>query len=462
MDTDALAAGIVLLIPVFLILTLVGLVLLFRKWREEVRTRKELEKRLEPIRSLDDEIANLNGQIEKQRTVLGAEKADKENEIQTLRATYAEKRVYLDEILKRVAIYDEKLELGELGIYEPHFDFDDSEAFKQAIKDNREKQKKLVKDKRAVGANNGWTVDGSAAKGRTMINRQIRLTLRAFNNECAAAIANVRWNNVDTMEARIEKAAEQIDKLNESMSIKISDEYILAKLSELHLTHEYREKQKEEKEERAEMRAADREEKRLEAEARRAEKEEQKYQKLLEKARQEAGADGGTEELKAKIAALEADLAEAHEVVERAHAMAELTKCGYVYVISNVGSFGDEIVKIGMTRRLDPNDRVKELGDASVPFTFDTHAMIYSDDAPGLETALHQEFAEQRVNMANFRKEFFRVSLDQVEDAVGRLAPDASFFKDREAQEWHETLARRKEALTASAENITADLPDAI
>lgn len=190
------------------------------------------------------------------------------------------------------------------------------------------------------------------------------------------------------------------------------------------------------------MKRAEREEKKLLAEADAAEKEENKYLKLLEKARKEIGADA------ARIAELERALNEAHAKTERARAMAEMTKSGYVYIISNVGSFGEDVVKIGLTRRLEPDDRVRELGDASVPFGFDTHAMIYSDEAPALETALHSEFADRRINMSNMRKEFFRVSLEEVEEAVQRLSPEASFFKDREAQEWHETLARRNQMLT--------------
>ena len=139
--------------------------------------------------------------------------------------------------------------------------------------------------------------------------------------------------------------------------------------------------------------------------------------------------------------------------------MAEMTKSGYVYIISNIGSFGEDVVKIGLTRRLDPDDRVRELGDASVPFGFDTHAMIYSDEAPALEFALHREFADRRINMTNFRKEFFRVSLDEVEQAVARLAPSASFFRDREAQEWHETLARRNETLAQLKVSVETMLP---
>lgn len=135
----------------------------------------------------------------------------------------------------------------------------------------------------------------------------------------------------------------------------------------------------------------------------------------------------------------------------RARAMATRTRSGYVYVVSNNGSFGRGVVKIGLSRRLDPAERVRELGDASVPFDFDVHAMIYSDDAPALERALHGEFHRLRVNRQNCRKEFFRAGLDDVERAVRRLAPEAVFFRDMEAQEYCEFLSRRQQALLSQA-----------
>ena len=154
-------------------------------------------------------------------------------------------------------------------------------------------------------------------------------------------------------------------------------------------------------------------------------------------------------------------MAEAQAKSERARAMAEITRSGYVYIISNIGSFGDDMVKIGSTRRLDPDDRVRELGGASVPFRFDTHAMIYSEDAPALEAALHTEFTDHRVNAANMRKEFFRITLDKVEEAVRTLAPNAGFFRDREAQEWHETLALRREVLV-DMQKASDEFPESI
>jgi hypothetical protein len=276
-----------------------------------------------------------------------------------------------------------------------------------------------------------------------------KVELRAFNNECDASSANTRWNNVNAMEKRIIRAHEQVDKLNASNSIFITQDYLKLKLKELYLTHEYREKLKAEREERTEAARLAKEEQKLLRDLERAQEEEEHYEKMLAKARAEAAKTTGQqlEAFTSQIKILEQDLAEAHAKFERAQAMAEKTQSGYVYIISNVGSFGEDVVKIGLTRRLDPADRVKELGDASVPFVFDTHAIIYSEDAPALERALHNEFEKTRVNAQNNRKEFFRISLESVEDAVKRLAPEAAFFKDVEAQEYRETLARRQASL---------------
>ena len=403
-----------------------------------------LKEKYGPIVSVEEEVSTLRESA-----------AELQRQIEDTRRTYSDKRITLKKLEEQVAIYDENLSFAELGVYEPHFDFNDSNEYKNEIKAIRDRQKAMVTAKTSTLCPTDWQVDGSRAKGQTMINRQTRLTMRAFNNECEAAIANTRWNNVNAMEKRVLNAAKQIDKANESMNLRINEQYVSLKLNELHATHEYRERLKIEKEDRAELARAEREEKKLLAEAAAAEREEERYQKLLDKARSEVGADEG------RIAELEAALAEAHATSERARAMAEVTRSGYVYIISNIGSFGEDVVKIGLTRRLEPDDRVKELGDASVPFGFDTHAMIYSDEAPALENALHKEFSDRRVNASNMRKEFFRVGLGEVEEAVKRLAPTASFFSDREAQEWHETLSRRKEALKDMA-RPSDDLPEAI
>ncbi|BCH22578.1 chromosome segregation ATPase [Mesorhizobium sp. L-8-3] len=414
---------------------------------------EHMERRFQPVLDLDAECDALKERI-----------AHWTSEIEQLRASYNEKKAIYDRLLKEVSVFDEKLAFAAMGVYEPHFDFTDSEEYKRNIAASREAQKVMVSAKTAVICTKSWTVDGSAAKGQTMTNRNIRLTLRAFNSECDAAIANARWNNVNAMEKRILNAHAQIDKHNASNFIFITNEYLKLKLQELYLTHEYREKLKAEREERAEAARLQREEQKLIRDMERAEEEEARYQRLLDKAKAEAQSVVGPklDAFQEQIQILEKDLAEAHAKFERAQAMAERTRSGYVYIISNVGSFGEDVVKIGLTRRLDPADRVRELGDASVPFLFDTHAIIYSDDAPALERALHAEFEPVRINAQNYRKEFFKAKLDDVEAAVSRLAPDAPFFKDVEAQEYRETVAKRNAALLAMEIQSAHNFPDAI
>ncbi|TCU15105.1 DUF4041 domain-containing protein [Rhizobium sullae] len=413
----------------------------------------EIEARFKVVLDLDVEVASLKAQSQQESS-----------QIERLRVSYAEKKLVYDRLLKEVAIFDEKLAFAEMGVYEPHFDYTDSEEYKQNIEAVRAAQKQMVSLKTAVICPTAWTVDGSTAKGQTMTNRNIKLTLRAFNNECDAAIANTRWSNVNAMEKRIGNAFVQINKLNESNRVFITEDYVKLRLQELFLTHEYREKLKAEREERAELARAQKEEQKFIRDMERAEEDEARYQRLLDKAKIEAERAVGPklEAFNAQIEMLERDLAEAHAKVERAQAMAEKTRSGYVYVISNVGSFGSDVVKIGLTRRLDPADRIRELGDASVPFVFDTHAIIYSDNAPTLEKALHGEFEPVRVNAQNYRKEFFKATLDEVESAVKRLAPDAPFFKDVEAQDYRETLAKRRSALLAQEMATEALLPEAI
>lgn len=329
-----------------------------------------------------------------------------------------------------------------VGIYDPDFELSDSDRFKEAIVEARDNQKAMVTAKTAVTASTAWTVGGSKRKGKQLSDRAIKMCLRAFNNECEAAISNVKWSNFTAMQNRISKAYDQINKLNESNHVSIEPKYLELKLKELHLRHRYREKQKDERDHKAEMNRQKREEEKLLRDAAKSEKEEEKYQKLLEKAKKEALSAVGPEAVKyqEKIAQLTMDLEAAHQAAERAKSMAEQTRAGYIYVISNIGSFGEGVYKIGMTRRLEPMDRVRELGDASVPFTFDVHALFYCEDAPKVESNLHHQFDNFRVNKANNRKEFFKVPLTEIERSIRNISPDADLITDAEAQEYRQTM----------------------
>ena len=403
--------------------------------------------------------------IEREKIVskLDNQIAESEHQISDLREDYKSKKQNLDRVKQIAAIYDETVEIGDLGFYQRHFRFDDSDSYKEEIKGICEKQKEMVRSKKAVDMAGDWTVDGSRAEGRKLETRTFRMIMRAFNGECDAAISAVTWRNSETMRKRIKRSCEQINKENAVLGASISPEYLDLKISELELTIEQQEKRKEERDALAEARRAEREEKKLLEEARRAENKEAEAKSRLDKTRTEAERAVGAElrALEEKIARMTVELEEAHNRTERARSMAEQTKLGHIYVVSNEGSFGPGVFKIGMTRRLDPHDRIKELGDASVPFRFDTHALIFSEDAPALETALHFEFDHVRVNAANTRKEFFRMSLNDVETAVKRLAPTAEFYREAEAQEYQETLMlrRSKEDLKA---NSGDDLPDEI
>jgi len=315
----------------------------------------------------------------------------------------------------------------------------------------RDQQKAMVKSEQATHCPQQWTVDGSTAKGRKMVKEHAKLMLRAFNGECDAAIGKVKYDNVNNLETRIERSFDAINKLGESKQLWITREYLNLKLQELYLVHEHREKVQAEREEQRRIKEQMREEekalKEIEKARKEAEEQEATKTKALEKARQELAQSQGeqTERLKAIVDRLEAELKDALERKAKAIARAQLTRSGHVYVLSNIGSFGQGVYKIGMTRRFEPLDRVKELGDASVPFPYDVHAMIYSEDAPTLEHALHEHFASRRMNLANLRREFFHVTLEEIREAVERNFGLVTFRTMPDAEEYRRTVANRAE-----------------
>ena len=357
-------------------------------------------------------------------------------------------RQELHELKSELDLYSRIDDLVDYGHYEePEYLYETSERFASGIKRIREAQKEMIRDGTAIHLPDGVEVDGSAKSGSAILKGQSKLMLRAYNVEADLLIGKVRPSNFERTLERLEKNAEQVEKLALSLECGIAPEYVELKYRECALQYQYRLRKEEEQAEQKLIR----EQMREEAKARReyeaalaaAEKEEKLYEDLLARAREEMDQAEGTvrAELTAKVAALETQLAEAEAKSQRAKSMAEQTRRGHVYVVSNVGSFGDDVFKIGLTRRLEPLDRIKELGDASVPFPFDVHAVIFAEDAPGLETALHRKFDDQRVNAVNRRKEFFRVSLDDVEAAVGELADgEVDFRKTILAEEYFETL----------------------
>lgn len=350
-------------------------------------------------------------------------------------------------LMSKIDVYSRINEFVDVGHYEmPIYLYETSARFSEEIKHARAQQKELIKNKTAITCDANISFGGNSATGKKILDGQIKLILTSFNIETDSLIAKVSPSNFPKILERIEKLANTLEKSAISLHCGFNIEYIELKMNECRLQYQFTLKKKEEQDEQRLIKEQIREEQRAikeyEQAVAEAEKEEKLYRSLLEKARKQFETANDEEKLIAqqKIEELEFKLAEAEAKEQRAKSMAEQTRKGHVYVISNIGSFGDNVYKIGLTRRLEPMDRVKELGDASVPFSFDVHAMIYVEDAPALESALHREFTHQRVNAVNLRKEFFTTDLESIKDAVNKIAGvEADFNMTILAEEYYES-----------------------
>lgn len=306
----------------------------------------------------------------------------------------------------------------------------------------------------------------------------MRFVSDAFNGASDAVLARVKVDNVGKLTQEIEDAASMVNLHGSAFkNARVTAEYVAARRAELVAAARFQELLKREQEEQKAIRERIREEARAQREfeqaQRSAAKEEDRVRKALAEAQRrfETAAAEDRAKMEERLQALQAALSEAEAKSVRALSMAQQTRAGHCYVISNEGSFGPEVLKIGMTRRLDPLDRVRELGDASVPFEFDVHAMIFSDDAPALERQLHREFNEARVNMVNPRKEYFKVGVAAVREKLLALGVEAEFTLAAAAAEFRETQALRHAsaeerraalaAVLAAEEHIEEDAEDA-
>lgn len=409
------------------------------------RTLNDLRAALSPEQKqatfLEEKIKQLAAQVQNWENSI----AHKTQQYQTLEAEFQksvnQKNQYLATLdaelqKKKIEIIetDETALLQSFGFYKPRYALVNSEAYKVRLDAIRAKQKEMIKANAATTGFTNWTVDGSASKGKTMIANMQKLLLRAFNGECDEVIDKVKYSNFDTSEKRIQSSKDAISKLGAIMGIAITDKYYNLKIEELTLAFEYQQMKQKEKEEQREIKAQMREEARLqkeiEAERKVIEKEQNHYLNALEKIKRQLSEQPENQELLTRKTELEAQLSETEKALKDIDYREANKRAGYVYIISNIGAFGENVYKIGMTRRLDPQERVDELGDASVPFDFDVHAMIFSDDAPGLENALHRAFDHRRLNKVNARREFFNATLDEIKAVVRQNYDKTAEFID--------------------------------
>lgn len=419
---------------------------MYAKYTEMLGELKSIEQAKQTLAAVRQQITEHNDALGNARTCTQIK-----NQASKLQADLSSARAELNEL-------QPALEIAAIGIYKRQYHYSDPASFKRAIEACVGRQKEAAKlalqvtrePAAAVTSAQDWQVEGSAEKGRAMILEQIKLSLRAFNGDADACIAKVKHGNFGTIEKRLYKSFEVVNKLGETKGVAVTSHYLQLRMEELVLNHELEQAKEAEKQQQRELREEMREQAKVEREIasaqRKAEIDEKNRRKEIEDLRRQAMADSQNAELRKRLIELEQALLDTIAANQRAISQAQLTRRGCIYVISNVGSFGENVFKIGMTRRLVPEERVNELSDASVPFAFNIHAMIQCDDAPALETKLHQRFNDARVNKVNLRKEFFSVPLASVEAAVNELHNGEIVFEHvPDASEYFETLAINKE-----------------
>ena len=396
-------------------------------WWSNRNQRIELEKKFQKLKdnaASYDEMLDLRDQLNQQKASVDRERQQLNNSWDQLESLEASLQPLEDEQTLSIAS-------GPL-----QFELEDSDRYKQAITDCKAEQKALIKQKRHVSGPT-LTLDGD----KRFHAKLLKLVLLAYNAAADDARHSIRWNNYERILTRFGKQRETI---NSCTPIQITPEFHRLKTREIELTYYREELRQREKEERKEIAAQLREEARVERErdSRIAAAAVAEAEAKLKSASNEQRAG-----YEAQLELLRQQLDDANAANTRALSMAQQTKRGHVYIISNIGSFGSDIYKVGMTRRIIPEERIKELGDASVPFPFDTHAMIECQDAPALESALHAALHQRRVNQINTRKEFFNASLAEIKSLVLQHQPEAEFMDFAEAREFRETQAYMRDGV---------------
>lgn len=352
----------------------------------------------------------------------------KKNTFTTLQESYQKE-------LRQLRSDEELLSQYELGVgtidkavYTKILSTRDLNELELALADVKNKIKASVKNKTACICHygNDVVVNNKRSEAKKLFNREIKLRLRCIDNDVKSAIALADWNNINRLVSRVRRNYSEINSSGEIVKTIIERDYLELKIRELRLTYEIAqlkaEIKEEEKEERRRIREAEREELKIKEAAEKAHTDRIRMEELIQQ--ELAKLQNSNQEQRDSLDRYQKELLKLKEREKRAVSMAQLTRSGYVYVISNPLAFGEGICKIGMTRRVDPNERVHELSDASVPDHFVIHGFVFSEDAPKLEKELHDIFSSQRVNLVNKRKEFFFVDPDVVIEKISDLYPD--------------------------------------
>lgn len=414
---------------ILIIPAIIGIALLIM----QIIENKKIQKKFGRANDLDSKISELEAQHDLKISSLSKTINKLENKINR----------------KKMDISDLEKEISSLGKEAlcKHYNFSEylsltSEECKNKLALLKNEEQESIKSQKILLIQNN-------AGSKKEINDNSKQILRCFNSECDNVLLNLSVKTIDSSRNKITKSFESLNRIFAVDGIQMDKKMLEYKLEELNLVYTFELKKEQEREQQKAIKEQMMEEEKVRREI---EKQKAKIEKdqiqcsneinklmaYMQKAQNDIERQlyiDKIKELEEKLKRLESD----KETVLEREANA---RAGFVYIISNIGSFGEGIYKIGMTRRLEPMDRIKELSSASVPFEFDVHAMIFSDDAPALETALHQKFEMHSVNRVNLRKEFFKVSLDEIESVVKENYNNTvTFVRVPVAKEYNETLA---------------------
>ncbi|WP_225728623.1 MULTISPECIES: DUF4041 domain-containing protein [unclassified Nocardia] len=414
------------------------------------RQSQDLAAALTEIQRLRAELSSIGGlevaELQRYREQLAVQVTAEQARLDSVRTEVTNAQGELNSVRTQVINAEEEQVLQEIGIYRYRHPLSDVVSYRAALeKLQGEIKYAAARDGGAIEAASSWEVNGSVAQGRKMIRETSKLMLRAYNAEADYLVRSLKPHKLDTALERLDRLATTIERLGKTMKLRITPRYHQLRRRELELTADYLEKLARQKE--AERDARDRL-----REDRKAQQEIEREQQRLEKQRQQYASA-----LAALEAAGDTDSAKAHDlqdkladIEQKKTALADRAgnlRAGYVYVISNIGAFGENMVQIGMTRRIDPYDRVSDLSNSSVPFKYDVHAMHFDSDAAGIEEELHRRLADKRVNQVNSRREFFRVTPAEVREHMQELAGELLLFDDHaEAEDYRRSLAAARHA----------------
>lgn len=406
----------------------------FGKPKDEILEAK-LQKLTNDIEIKKIDLSKLEQQIRKGKEVI------------SLDTELTQKRNELARLNEEIAVANGNLNLQEFGFFERQYSFSDSTKYKDKLDSLRMQQKSMVKNGTAGRIITPMLLDNSKSKGKAMQNQLIKAALRGFNGEADALLVKVSVVNVDNKIKALRKVFEQLNKMYSRNLIEITYPYLDLKIEELRLAAEYELQKQEEKELLREQREKEREDKKLQAEIKakrkQLEKDRDHFKNMVARVTEllKEAKDDEVDELRRQLTEYQDKLSELDEIEEDIDYREGHATAGYVYVISNIGSFGEDVYKIGVTRRLEPLERIRELSSASVPFQFDVHALIFSEEAFALETELHNQLAHYKVNKVNGRKEYFKVPFEKIRSILAdhkelmvELNEDAEAFEYRQTK----------------------------